>query len=502
MTRNLTSESLVRDVCRAAFRHKGKALLLFAIVMTGSVALAILLPRAYRSEGKLLVRLGRENAALEPTATLGHEQLITVPPSRENEVNSVVEVLTSRAIAEKTVAAIGEDNVLASKSWLDRVNPFGAADDRERAIQKLTKNLSVEPAPKSNIIRIAFLAGSPELSQNVVSSIIETFLQKHVELNHTAGASDFFEEQAARLRDELRDEEDRVRELKKDTGLISPHSQREALVERMTLLERDLSDAASQLAAEEAAVGNLKQQRVGLPETEVTDNTVGFSNEGTDFLRDKFYSLKVVEEGARAKYTENHPKMQEIRQQVEAARELLNREEPTRQRVTTAPSKLREQAERELLEGEPKLASLRAKADELTNQLAEMKERMKVFNDNEKLIADAEREIEILDAEYRKYSASLAEARIDQALQTQQMSNISIAEEPTFCPQPVKPRKLVILLAGLAVGLFGGLGLAIGADYLDRSLITPEDLEKNLDLPALETIPRIKSRNGAANGKK
>jgi polysaccharide biosynthesis protein PslE len=502
MTCNLQSPTFARDVCRAVFRHKGKACLFFFVVMTATVVWTLLAPRVYRSEGKLLVRLGRENAALEPTATLGHEQLITVPPSRETEVNSVVEVLASRALAEAAVESIGPESILGGRSWLDAVNPLQAGDDRERAVQQVVKHLEVEPAPKSNVIRISYQAADPRLSQTVVAQLIDSLLRKHVEMNRTKGASEFFVEQAAQLRAELRQKEDQLRALQNETGLISPRSQREALVERLTRLEKDLSATATELAGEEAEVANLHQQRAQLPETQVTDNTVGFSNEGTDFLRDRFYNLKVAEEGARAKYTEDHPKLQEIRQQVAAARALLDKEEPTRQRITTAPSKLREQAEKGLLDDEPRLAALRAKAAALGNELEEVQGELETFNNHQWQIAEVQRDIEIQEAEYRKVSASLVEARIDLALQSQHMSNISVAEEATFSAQPIRPRKLANLLAGLVIGLLGAFALALIADYLDPSLIAPEDLEKKLGLRALTSVPHHESSQPASNGHK
>jgi uncharacterized protein involved in exopolysaccharide biosynthesis len=82
------------------------------VVVTGTVIWTVHAPKVYRSEGKLLVRLGRENATLEPTATLGHDLPISIPPSRETEVNSVVEILESRALYEEVVDAISPAVIL------------------------------------------------------------------------------------------------------------------------------------------------------------------------------------------------------------------------------------------------------------------------------------------------------------------------------------------------------------------------------------------------------
>jgi len=515
MTRNQQSGTTARGICRAVCRHKGKACLFFLVAVTVTIIWTVHAPKVYRSEGKLLVRLGRENATLEPTATLGHDLPISIPPSRETEVNSVVEILESRAVYEEVVdaltpavilrgqgrtppdndAAAGTQSAVSQEAaaqtltqvgtwmrWLGELSPQADADDRERAIDQLSRHVEVTPAPKSNVIRISYQSHDPGGSRAVVAKIIESFLEKHVELSRTKGASEFFAEQAAQMRAELERKEDRLRGLQDATGLIAPRSQRDALVERISRLEDDLARAASDLAAADAAVKLLQAQRTQLPETQVTDRTVGFSNEGTDFLRDRFYGLQVLEEGARAKYADNHPKLREIQEQVAAARQLMEQEERTRTRVTTTPARLREQADKLLLDQEPVLASLRAKAATLQTQLADVRGQMKTFNENQWQIAKLQREIDIQEAEYRKYSVSLGEARVDQALQSQRMSNISVAQPASFSAKPVGPGKLVGLLAGLGIGLFGAVGLAMVAEYLDGSSITPEDVEKKRGL--------------------
>jgi uncharacterized protein involved in exopolysaccharide biosynthesis len=102
-----------RDVGRVLFRHKGKMLLWSASVLLGAVAFTVFAPRSYLSESKLFVRLGRENVTLDSTATMGQGPLTAVPQSREEEINSVVEILTSRMLLEKTVDAVGPQRILA-----------------------------------------------------------------------------------------------------------------------------------------------------------------------------------------------------------------------------------------------------------------------------------------------------------------------------------------------------------------------------------------------------
>ena len=109
---NQSNSSTMSDVRRALYRHKCKAVCFFLAVMGTVTLITIFAPKIYRSEGKLFVRLGRENVALDPTATLGEKPIITVPLTRENEINSVVEILRGRVVIEKVVDAIGPEAIL------------------------------------------------------------------------------------------------------------------------------------------------------------------------------------------------------------------------------------------------------------------------------------------------------------------------------------------------------------------------------------------------------
>lgn len=161
-----------------------------------------------------------------------------------------------------------------------------------------------------------------------------------------------------------------------------------------------------------------------------------------------------------------------------------------------------QQTQLELLAEEPVLASLNARTRELRSQLSLARDELKVFNKNELQVAELEREVEMLDGEYRKYSASLEQARIDQALELQRMSNINVAQEATCEAVPVSPRPKINLLLGLGAGLFGAIGLCLVCDRFNNSLRTPQDVEKNLSLPILATVPRLKPKQLACNGRR
>ena len=64
-------ERSLRDFLYILFRHKWKVILFFLAVMVTVTLGTFLVAEIYRAEAKLMVRIGRENVSLDPTATTG-----------------------------------------------------------------------------------------------------------------------------------------------------------------------------------------------------------------------------------------------------------------------------------------------------------------------------------------------------------------------------------------------------------------------------------------------
>ncbi len=494
MIRNTQSEFTLRDLYRAVFRHKWKTFSFFLAVMVPVTAITFLVPRTYRSEGKLFVRLGRENATLDPTTTLGQNAVLAIPQSRDSEINSVVEILRGRLLAEKVTDAVGPGVVLGSSS-----EP--GPDARILAVRKLMKKLGVDRVRKTNVILVTYEGQSPELAQIVVTKLIEFFLDEHIRLNRTSGAHDFLTEQTARLKKELTRREEELSELENETGLISPGSQREIAVSRIGRLEDELSTTAAAISGSKAKVGALRKQLEILPKNRIDTQTTGFANEAADGMREELYRLQLKEQELLSKLTEAHPKVQAIRRQTAAAREVFGGEERVRKQITSGPSKAEQEARLVLVVEGAALKAAESSAEALRSQLADARQAIKILNANELRIAKLQREIQLYDGDYRRYSTSLEQSRIDHALELGKISNISVVQPATYETKPVSPRRRVNLALGLLVGVLGGLGLALLLEYLDHSLETPEDIETKLGLPTLVSIPRIRARQLVLDGR-
>jgi len=517
------------------WRRKRLASLVFLAIAGGVTIATALWPRTYRSEAKLLVRLGRENATLDPTATFGKEPIVAVSSVRETEINSTVEILSTRALIEKVVDAFGPAAILdgvppvrtqgpeangeaataafalqAPRSinwmgWLQKVNLATRLDARERAIIHLSRNLRAQPVRKSDVVVVTYDDGDPSVAQRVLAKLVDSYLQEHGRLNRTTGAHQFLAEQTSMLRQRMTKAEEELRKWKDKTGLTDAAAQREVMVKRTARIEEELMQKNAAIAALETRVRRTRELLDKLPATEVTSETSGVGNGGSDLMRQQFYGLQVQEQAAAAKYTDEHPILRELREQTAAAKRLFDEEQRTRNETRTTPGRRYEQAQLTLLADEPLLASYQSEVSALRGQLAQLNGQLRTFNENDLRIAALQREVELSATSYRRYAESMEQARIDQALQNERISNISVVQPATLEAKPVAPRVAWNLLSGLLAGLAGGVGVALAVEYSARTARTPEDVEQKLEqkpeTPVLASLPRWASKEATLSGK-
>ena len=325
---------------------------------------------------------------------------------------------------------------------------------------------------------VSYEAQSPELAQKVVSRLVEAYLAEHGRLNRTSGAHDFFAQQTGAMKTRLTEAEERLREFKNRTGMVSPDAERQLLAARISRLEEELAQNGAAVAAAEAKIRRYREALDATPKTGVVSQTAGTTDHGTDLMREQFYALQLQDQAAAVKYTEAHPLRRQLHEQTVAAQEILSKEGRSTTQVTTAPTKTREQAELAVAADEPALAALRAEGASRRAEVAELRNRLKTFNEDELTVARLQREVDLCAANYRKYSESLEQARIDQSLESQRISNISLAQPASLEAQPVRPKAAMNLLLGLVAGLSGAVGVAYAADARRRRPKTREVVEE------------------------
>jgi capsular polysaccharide biosynthesis protein len=91
---------------------------------------------------------------------------------------------------------------------------------------------------------------------------------------------------------------------------------------------------------------------------------------------------------------------------------------------------------------------------------------------------------------------------MDQELDAQRITNISVAQQPTLAEKPVSPNKLIVAALSLMLATAGTMGLVLVSEKFDSRIRTEEQVEQTLQIPVLATVPEGRLYGGipAANG--
>jgi uncharacterized protein involved in exopolysaccharide biosynthesis/Mrp family chromosome partitioning ATPase len=142
------------------------------------------------------------------------------------------------------------------------------------------------------------------------------------------------------------------------------------------------------------------------------------------------------------------------------------------------------------------VAGVQAKVETLKARLRDVQQRTKQLGEVAPQIEDLERKREMDEANYKYFAASLEKARIDEALDPTKMPNISAVQRPSPPALESKKRdKIVIGLAGAGVALGVALALLRGL-VLNQTVGRPLQLERQLHIPLMLSIPYSRGRNG------
>ncbi|MCA9191950.1 MAG: GumC family protein [Planctomycetales bacterium] len=469
-------EVLIIDVLNAMRKHWKLMLVFMTVYMLMVVGIAIVLPRKYESTGKLFVRLGRGGVTLDPTATTS--ETIMIQESRESEINSIIDVLESRRVLESVVAEIGPERILSTKSLfaklpIPRLSSFigtsgtdgddidyGSLLTTNEAIEKLYDNLAVRTPRKAATISVTVESESPKLSRDIVDVLMSTYLDQHVKARQTNGSYRFFQEQYNAQNEKVQACTQRVADFKNRTGIISIGDSQVALREHQSSIEREIVDAQTRLEAAESRFRRTQELILTLPQNVALETMTGVANQATDLMRDRLYELEIAERNLANRFTDDHPQLIAIRQQLEEARRLMAGEinERTQTKQTLNENVLALQLDG--LNAQADVAASQAEVDYLKQQLEGIRDRVQRLNSQAVELAMLERELHESEASQAIYAEKLEEARINQALDNERISNVDIIQPATFQVKYVSPSYLLILIGGIASAFLGAIGIA------------------------------------------
>jgi len=494
----------LRYILTILFARRKLMLATTLLVLATAVFGSLFISPTYESTVKILLRRERSeplvSSEAEPTKEYVSKEV------SETEINSEIEVLTSRLLLATVVQETGLAERVASGFSLGklfdrsyrRLHDQPPAQAADQAIQRLKENLKVTPIKNSNVIQLTYRAGDPELAARVLNTLSRAYIDQHLQLRQANNAVGFYEEQAETLRRKLQQVEADLRRYEADHGLASVAEQEHLALQKLADFQAELNATRVELKGAEERTATLATLLNAQPERITTETRTKF-NEGLDLLRDKLGELELKWTELRQKYQPDSRMVKQVEEQVATVRQYLATvEKQPPQEIAQGLNELHVTLKNDLMRARADVAMQRERMKALGGVVGTYQSGLRTYRDNSYEQRNLSRMRDVIEQAYLAFVKKTEEARLAQALDQRRIVNVNIAEPAAPCYQPVSPKPFLNGILGLIVGLFSSVAIAFGLEYFEHPVRTQEIIENQLSLNVLASLPEERSLRGVA----
>ena len=448
-----------------------------AKVTAGFLAVAaaylIVVPPTYQSTSLLRIKQDKGlSSSILSALPAGSDQMI------KQEMNTDAEILKSRNVV---IPVIKQTEELKD----------GKYPDYEGYVKgRITTN----PYKDTQILKVDVTGRTPEKAQEANSLLVKGFLNRLTELSHAESQATrkFLEQRVVSSKTELAGAEDRLKAYQVAHKIYSTTDQMKGLADQLTELDKVKAQNQLDLETAQAALGSIKGQ--------LSDAGAGIADSpAIQQYKTQLAQLEATKASYTGKYTDEHPKMQEINQQIAQTRQSLN-DEISKIVAQQAPSSSTVQqkllsdkfsSEAAIAVAQSKNAAIAALEKKNDAEIAKLPEDQQGYI-RVKRDADVAQEIYVMLAK-RLEEAKVAEVMVP--------NEVQVIDEATLPEKPIKPRKLLTLAIAAILGILAGSGYTVAKALMYRKIRSSEDVEQYLQLPVLGSIPDADSLKKPDNQK-
>lgn len=475
------------DIYFVLFRQKWMIILFSAVGVIGAIAAFVIRPPRYNSDAKLYIRYVMEAKALTPPGDDAPAR--SLQPGEASILNTEVQILKSRDVAEEVAAAVGPEKILAKE---------GGGTNTNQATRLILGYLDVEVQPNGSVISVSFQHPDPEVAKEVLHEVIVAYIKKHKEMHQSVGIfGDFLNQETERLRSNLSQTEKELMAAKGKVGVTSLDDAKKACTEQISNIRENLIAAQAELAEYQPMPAEVTRLAPASPESTNAESQppLELVNEYKGLCaRLDLFSKK--EQDLLTQFTKESLPVQQILQQIEQAKTRkmkLEEAYPVLASLIISMPKPAGQPAEMLTDYSAETSqekALKAKIEFLNSRLAQVQAEATRISEMEPKILELQQKKDLEESDLKYFSANLERARIEDALGSGKAPNIGILQSPSA---PIKgwskPFKKKVAMVAIGPALCG-LGLAFLIEFfLDRSVKRPIEFETKLRLPLFISIP-------------
>ena len=328
-------------------------------------------------------------------------------------------------------------------------------------------NISVSQVSElSTVLRVSIEDTVSLRAKDLLNNLFKAYLDIEIERkSEVANLSlDFIDNQLEEINKKLKTSESDLESYKEVNDVISLSDKAKTVSTQLV----DYESKIQELNIEENILNNLyqyistNQNLAGLSVGSIT-----FADPALGILIKSLHEQASQKEALLIDYTELHPEVKKFTQTISTLR---------RQIIASLKNNLRQLEQRKSsLNG--LINKYQKSIETLPKQERELTRLTRHFSVNEKV-----------------YSYLLEKRAETAILKSSTISNARILDEALNFPRPIKPKRVLIVLVGLILGIIVGLAYAFLREFFNNTIKNTEEIEKYSSIPIYGVIPFNKNK--------
>jgi len=455
-----------------------------------------LLPARYRSETLVLVEQQKVP-----------ERYVT--PNMAADLQERLQSMTQQILSRTRLLRIIDDLQLYPRERA-QLTP-------EELLDRMRKDINIELVradrrrDELTAFRVYYSAPDPALAQQVTSRLTSLFIEENLRVRQEQSESTtaFLENQVEGARRDLARQEERLREFK--TRYLGE------LPEQLQGNVQILTGLQNRLQALMAGLHQAEQQKLYLDSLARQYRSLqanlrqGSSAEVAPpaVLELELERLRSQLADLSTRYTERHPDVQQLRQQIEKTEKLKQQieteiasapSEPTAEATAPRPTNLAQltalspllQIEGQRKANELEIQNRKREIQEAEAQIRQYQSRLNLTPLREQQLADLTRDYNQSRENYESLLAKKLQSELATNLEKrQQGEQFRILDPPSRPQKPYWPNRSRFSLIGLVAGMFLGILAMAGTEMWDDRIYQEKDFGGLLSVPVLAEIPPL-----------
>ncbi len=391
----------------------------------------------------------------------------------ETFLQTQYEIVESRLIAREAARNL--------EDMAKRLFPGLSGSEAEgKLADYIQETVRILPRARTRMFRIAAETSEPDDAALIANTVADSYVAQYRESRRSALQRDvaYLTEEIGKAEGQIAESEQKLQGFRKSRGLLTGQ---EAELDVGKLAEMN-SRYAERHSERLKAKGVLTQAEKVAEDPEKNAAVLAeiLSDGDIEKAREELSANKWRLLSLSKTYRDKHPKVIELKEEAALLKERLQ------VRVQDGLDGLRARIE-----------MLSREEEALQEVISSYKKQLQQMDEGKIQYSLLERDVE---ANREIHGVLLSKLKQLDAAAGGMPEEVRIIESAIANPVPVKPRKVLNMLLGGLVGIFLGIGVAFLKEYLDETVRTEDEVESEVRLPVLGTIPAIRLRgiNGRA----